>query len=55
MFSLESPHRGDSDEYTQHIIISINRKSSKIIPYIIMSAAMGVFPRDSSVSSKQPW
>ena len=23
MFSLESPHRGDSNEYTQHAIINI--------------------------------
>ena len=26
MFSLESPHRGDSNEYTQHTIISIKKK-----------------------------
>ena len=25
VFSLESPHRGDSNEYTQHTIINIKR------------------------------
>ena len=38
MFSLESPHRGDSNEYTQHAIISIKKK---VIPNIIMTAAKG--------------
>ena len=33
-------HRGDSNEYTQHIIFNIKRKSSEIIPNTIMSAAM---------------
>ena len=40
MFSFESPHRGDSDEYTQHTIFNIKRKSSKNYP---KSAAMGFF------------
>ena len=26
VFSLESPHRGDSNEYTQHTIFSIKKK-----------------------------
>ena len=26
MFSLESPHRGDSNEYTQHTIFNIIKK-----------------------------
>ena len=26
LFSLESPHRGDSNEYTQHTIISTKKK-----------------------------
>ena len=26
VFSLESPHRGDSNEYTQHAIINIKKK-----------------------------
>ena len=41
MFSLESPHRGDSNEYTQHTIINIKRKLPEIIPSILISAAMG--------------
>ena len=40
VFSLESPHRGDSNEYTQHFIINIKGKSPEIIPNTIMSAAM---------------
>ena len=40
MFSLESPHRDDSDEYTQHTMININRKSPEISQNTIMSAAM---------------
>ena len=31
MFSLESPHRGDSNVYTQYTIFNIKRKSPKII------------------------
>ena len=46
--SLESPHRGDSNEYTQRIIINIKRKSPEIIPNTIMSAAMGLFVRSNS-------
>ena len=42
IFSLESPHQGDSNEYTQHTIINV-KISSKIIPNTIMSAAMGFF------------
>ena len=34
MFSLESPHRGDSNEYTQHTIFNI-KKSPEIIPNAI--------------------
>ena len=41
VFSLESPQRGDSNEYTQHTIINIKRKSPEIIPNTIMSGAMG--------------
>ena len=50
VFSLESPHRGDSNEYTHHTIISI--KSRRIITNAIMFAAMGYFVRDSRTSSK---
>ena len=52
MFSLESPHRGDSTEYTQYTIFNIKRK---IDLNYLKSAAMGFFPRDSRTSSKQPW
>ena len=33
VFSLESPHRGDSNEYTQYTIFNIKQKS----PYIILN------------------
>ena len=51
VFSLESPHRGDSNDYTQYTIFNIKRKVD--LNYL-KSAAMGLFPRDSSTSSKQP-
>ena len=41
-FSLESPQRDDSNEYTQHTTINI-KKSPKIIPNTIISAGMGFF------------
>ena len=41
MFSLESPHRGDSNKYTERTIIK--KKIAEIIPNTIMSAAMGFF------------
>ena len=41
VFSLESPHRGDSNEYIQQILSVLKRKSPKIISNTIMSAAMG--------------
>ena len=40
MFSTESPHRGDSIEYTQHTISNINRKSSKFIPNKMSAATV---------------
>ena len=52
VFSLESPHRGDSNEYIQRTIFNIKRKIN--LNYL-KSAAMGFFPRDSSTSLKQPW
>ena len=52
VLSLESPHRGDSNEYTQHTIFNINKKNH---PELSKSAAMGFFPRDSRTSTKQPW
>ena len=50
VFSLESPHRGDSNEYTQHTIINIKRKSSKY--YNVCS--YDIFVRDPRTTSKQP-
>ena len=49
MFSLEAPHRGDSNEYTQYTIFNIKKKVTLIFP---KSAAMGFFPRDSRTSSE---
>ena len=42
MFSLESPHRGDSYEYTQHTIFNMNKKNT--LNYS-KSAAMGFFSK----------
>ena len=44
VFSLESPHRGDSNEYTQYTIFNMNKKNT--LNYL-KSAAMGFSPRDS--------
>ena len=49
VFSLESPHRGDSNEYTQYTILNIEKKNTLYYP---KSAAMGFFPRNSRTSSK---
>ena len=38
VFSFKSPHRGNSNEYTQHTIINIKRKITLNYP---KSAAMG--------------
>ena len=40
MFSLESPHRGDSNEYTQYTIFNIEKK---ITLNYLKSAAMVFF------------
>ena len=40
MFSLESPHRGDSNEYTQYTIFNIKKKITLNYP---KSAAIGFF------------
>ena len=40
---LESPHGGDSTEYTKQTIINIKRKSPEIIPNTTQSASMGFF------------
>ena len=43
VFSLESPHRGDSNQYTRYTIFKIKKK---IILSYPKSAAIGLFPRD---------
>ena len=50
VFSLESPHRGDSNVYTQYnIFFKYKRKS----PQIILNLQLwDFFPRDSRTSSK---
>ena len=40
MFLLESPHRGDSNEYTKYTIFNIKKKITQNYP---KSAAMGFF------------
>ena len=52
VFSLESPHRGDSNVYTEYTIFNIKKKITLNYP---KSAAMGFFPKDSRTDSKQPW
>ena len=52
VFPLESPHRGDSKEYTQRTLINIKRKSPEISQNTIMTTAMIFFVRDSITSSK---
>ena len=42
VFSLESPHRGDSNENTQYTIFNMNMKNTLNYP---KSAAMGFFPK----------
>ena len=52
MYSLESPHRGDSNGYKQRTIFNIKKKITLNYP---KSTPMVFFPRDSITSSKQPW
>ena len=49
MFSLESPHQGDFNEYTQYTIFNIKKKVTLNYP---KSAAMGFFPGDLKTSPK---
>ena len=42
MFTLESPHRGDSNEYTQFTIFNMKKKNTLDYP---KSAAMGSFSK----------
>ena len=52
VFSLESPHLGDSNGYTQYTVFNMKKK---ITLNYSKSAAMRFFPRDSRTSSKHPW
>ena len=52
VFSLESPHRGDSNEYTQYTIFNLNKKKH---PTLSQTCSYGLFlPGDSRMRSKQP-
>ena len=55
VFSLESPHRGDSNEYTKHTIFNIKKKITLNFPKYNNVYSYGIFPRDSRKSSKKPW
>ena len=50
VFSLESPHRGDSNENKQYTIFNIKKEIN--LNYS-KSAAMGFFLRESRTSSKR--
>ena len=45
VFSLESPHRGDSNEYAQHAIINIKKKITLIYPIYNNVCCYGIFFR----------
>ena len=44
MFSLELPHQGDSNEYTQHTIFNIKSRKKKT-PLIILSLPLWDFSK----------
>ena len=52
VYSLESPHQGDSNEYTEHTIVNIKKKIT--LSYLIYNNfhIMRFFLRDSRTSSK---
>ena len=52
VFSLELPHQGDSNEYTQQTIINIKKKITLIYLRYNSVCSGGIFPRDSRTSSK---
>ena len=52
MFTLELPHRGDSNEYTQYTIFNMNKKNTLNYP---KSAAMGFFSKGLEKELKQLW
>ena len=45
MFSLESSHRGDSNEYAQHAIININKRITQNYPKFDNICSYGIFSR----------
>ena len=45
VFSLESPHRGDSNEYSQYIIFNIKNKKKKSTLNYPKSVAIGFFSK----------
>ena len=54
MFSLESPHRGDSNERAQYMYTIFIMKKKITLDYP-KSAAMGFFSRNLGTGSNQPW
>ena len=53
VFSLELPHRGDSNQYTQHTIMDIKKKIVRNYPKYKNVCSYGIFLlRDSRTSSK---
>ena len=54
VFSLESPHQGDSNKYTQYTISQYINIKQKIILNYAKSATMEFVPRDPRTSSNQP-
>ena len=52
VFSIDSPHQGPSNEYTQYTIFNIKKK---ITLSFSKSVAVGLFSRDSGMSQKQLW
>ena len=51
VFSLESPHRRDYNEYTQYTIFNMNKKNTLYYP---KSAAMGFFLRVETAMINDP-
>ena len=53
VFSLESPHWGDSNEYTQHTIINIKKKIILNYPKYNNVCSYGTFPQEQVWNSHQ--
>ena len=52
MFSLESPHRGDSNEYIQYTIFKTKKEKKKITLNYHKWACDGTLPRDSRTQER---